>query len=66
MNDTVKQSGGPLDNFIRSFYDARRTARRTGELSPIKEKPEIHANGRHVPDVTKAWTPCRSIGRVPR
>ena len=30
MDDTAKRSGGPLDELVRSFYEARRTARLTG------------------------------------
>ena len=33
MTDTDSLGCGPLGEFIRAFYDARRTAARTGDLS---------------------------------
>lgn len=35
MDDTAKRGGGPLDELVRSFYEARRTARLTGDLTPL-------------------------------
>ena len=35
MTDIVNRSCGPLGRFIRTFYDARRTASRTGDLGQL-------------------------------
>ena len=35
MTDIDQQGSGPLGDLIRAFYDARRTATRTGDLSPL-------------------------------
>ena len=50
MTDVDSQDCGPLGRFIRTFYDARRTASRTGDLSLLE--PFIAADVRwSEPDV---------------
>ena len=36
MTDVDSQGCGPFGHFIRAFYDARRTASRTGDLNPLQ------------------------------
>ena len=50
MTDVSSEGRGPLGRFIRAFYDARRTARRTGDLNLLH--PFIAADVRwREPDV---------------
>ena len=62
MSDVDSQECGPLGRFIRTFYDARRRASRTGDLSLLD--PFIAADVRWTePDVGAHMSGPERAGR---